>query len=166
MKLKKRIFIVLNICGVVSLFSAAIMLLLLTKRPDGFTSAKADSNQVSPYLTHKLAPEFWDKFQIGKPFNIEIRQEGVNDILSRDSFVAGGWPVLYDKVKVFAPQVKFSSDNLTVITKVEMMAVAMYFTVAAEIFINDDKLCVVKINQIKVGNVDMTNAGLAVAKKM
>lgn len=166
MKLPKKIFLIFDILFAVSLFSTAIFLLLLTRKPMDFVSYENDSNTVSPYLTHILAPQFWDNLQIGEPFSLKIEQNGLNDIISRDSFVSGGWPILYDKVKVFAPVIIFKQGSLAVIAKTELLGVAMYFTVDGQAQIDADGACRVIINQIKVGNVDMTAVGMAFARKM
>ena len=42
-----------------------------------------DSGQVSPYLTHKLAPDIYNNIQLDEPFRIIVEQSGINDIVAR-----------------------------------------------------------------------------------
>ena len=40
--------------------------------------------QVSQYLTHELGPDFLNQVQLDEPFDLVVRQDGLNDIISRE----------------------------------------------------------------------------------
>lgn len=42
-----------------------------------------NSELVSPYLTNYILPQLYNKSQYGRPFDFEISQDGINDIIAR-----------------------------------------------------------------------------------
>jgi hypothetical protein len=42
-----------------------------------------NSELVSPYLTNYILPQLYNKSQYGQPFDFEISQDGINDIIAR-----------------------------------------------------------------------------------
>jgi len=70
--------------GFVILCTVSALLLLLSRAPAMYRPAIPDHpDQVSPYLTDTLAPDFYNKLQLGRPFTLTIEQTGLNDILAR-----------------------------------------------------------------------------------
>jgi len=78
-KLKKLYY------SLAALAAALILLvLLLLHTPAGFKQPPPISDgKVSRYLTHVLAPQFYNGAQRQQPFELVITQAAVNDILAR-----------------------------------------------------------------------------------
>jgi len=76
--------------------------------------AAENPEEVSPYLTHRLAPDFYNGVQLNEPFEMVIEQDGVNDILSR-----GVWPQQFDEMTVGIPMVVFEAGTVHLMSRVD-----------------------------------------------
>lgn len=138
---------------------------MLTHGHSGYSvRAVENPNEVSPYLTHDLAPQFWDGLQKGGPFELTIDEAGLNDIISRDSAVSGGWPVSFDYVNVYTPTVKFLPGKINAVAKVTLDGIRIYLDVYLKTeMLSDDKIKV-QIESIKAGAVDITGFAVSVIR--
>lgn len=69
-------------CGVVVLIAGGV--LMCRYEPGAYQpQAPINPKEISPYLTHKLGPDFFNQVQLDEPFVLEVEQAGLNDILSR-----------------------------------------------------------------------------------
>lgn len=77
--------------GKICVLSAGFLFLLfiiwfvgLFRTPAHFRTVEIiDDNQVSQYLTNNILPEFYNKSQLGEPFEMIFSEQGINDIVSR-----------------------------------------------------------------------------------
>ena len=103
-KSRRNIYIVV-VCVVCALGLGGVWVLLgrspRTYRP----ITAANPHEVSPYLTHKLGPDFYNQVQWNEPFELVIEQDGLNDILARQT-----WPQQFGDVAVAKPAVRFGKD--------------------------------------------------------
>lgn len=151
----------------ICVISIAISLILLTRHPEGYTPAQIQqTNEVSPYLTHKLGPEFFNSVQENIAFALDIDQAGINDAVSRDSFVDGGWPISAGALTIYAPTVEFYDGQLVLFGKTEFSAVPVIVKVVADSSLQPDGLMVIHIKEVRAGALDVTNFAKAMAKRM
>ncbi|OQA03466.1 MAG: hypothetical protein BWY69_00441 [Planctomycetes bacterium ADurb.Bin401] len=83
--LKDPKFRIIFVCVIIFAFLLFVNWFMgIFKTPAHFRTVKfASEHQVSQYLTNVILPEFYNKSQLGTPFEIELGQEGVNDIVVR-----------------------------------------------------------------------------------
>ena len=82
----------------IDLSIAFIIFALLLYRPGRYNpNMTIDSDEVSPSLT-KLSSEIYNKSQLGKPFEIVITQEALNDIINE-----ADWPLESEGILLYAP---------------------------------------------------------------
>ncbi len=138
---------------------------LLSNSGEYVLPENSDSNEVSPYLTHYLAPEFWNTVQKDEPFEIVVSQDGLNDVISRDSIVDGGWPVEYNFIRVYAPQMKFETDQITILGKAVYNEMEVYLKALGSAKLTEEGLMKIGIDDIYAGKINVRNFVLATAKK-
>ena len=150
----------------VDLVVVAVVLTLLLHRPGRYAPADIDSfdhdpNQVSPYLTHELSPQFYNGAQRGEPFELVITQEGINEI------VAGwGWPRVSQGAMLYAPAVLFVPNSVVLMGTVSIKGIEFIVTIVLAPEINEDGLANLRITEVKVGAMNITPLAKLIAKKM
>ena len=150
----------------IDLVVVAVVLTLLLHRPGRYAPADIDSfdhdpNQVSPYLTHELSPQFYNGAQRGEPFELVITQEGINEI------VAGwGWPRVSQGAMLYAPAVLFVPNSVVLMGTVSIKGIEFIVTIGLAPKINEDGLADLRITEVKVGAMDITPLAKLIAKKM
>ncbi len=155
-KIVKNKFIIIPIALVVLLL--VIITTALSCKPTGLVSAEVDDpNQISPYLTHYLGPKFYDSIQLGKPFDIEISQDGLNDILIRDSLIEGGWPVTLSGIDIYAPSVQMTEQDIKIIYLITFSGINTYISLTATPKILDDGNILIKLSDITAGAVKISS---------
>lgn len=115
--------------------------------------------QVSPYLTHKLGPQFYDRVQLGRPFELVVDQNGLNDIFSRHS-----WPLKLDGLSVSMPLMVFKPDKITLMAEIEWEGFTVVISVAAAPQIDTAGLNL-NIQSVSVGALPVTPVAQAVANQ-
>lgn len=83
--LKDPKFRIIFVCVIIFVFLLFVNWFMgIFKTPAHFRTVEfIDDHQVSQYLTNVILPEFYNKSQLGTPFEIELSEEGINDILAR-----------------------------------------------------------------------------------
>ncbi len=140
----------------------AIVLLLLVYKPKGYEAVVPDtSGRVSKYLTHELGQEFYNKAQLGEPFELVVEEAGLNDII-----VTGEWVMPQTEARASLPVVRFVPGKMIVMASAWLSE--MEFVATIEITANADEAGRpgLSVHSVKVGAVPVTLAAKAVAKKM
>lgn len=138
-----------------------LVLVLFTNKPGRYKPFREKGTDlVSPYLTHQLVPEFLEKVQLEKPFEMVIGQEGVNDIVSRI-----GWFNDSSEVTVFAPSIVFGEGVFYIMATVEVAGVDTVVTIIAKPVIEDKKI-VFNLKKVKFGSMPMTGVAKRIVRKM
>lgn len=164
-KRKLKIFAAVFLAIIVLLIiTVALVTLSALSKSDYSTPQNTDTNQVSPYLTHYLAPEFWEGVQNGKEFEILVKQDGFNDIIARDSAVNGGWPTNFDPMMIYAPQVIFEPEQLVIYGKIDYMGLEVYLTALVIPKLTDDGKLMVNVKKVQAGKLNVTTFAFAAAK--
>jgi hypothetical protein len=140
----------------------AVFLLFLVYKPAGYNAVVPDdSGRVSAYLTHQLAQDFYNKAQLGEPFELVIQEAGINDVIA-----TGGWLGQAGDARVSLPVLRFMPDKVMVLTSVYLSGMEFVATVGIKAGINEQGKLSVVLDSVKVGAVPVTIAAKTIAKKM
>lgn len=94
-----------------------------------------DPKEISPYLTHKLGPDFFNQVQLDEPFNLQVEQAGLNDILSRMP-----WPQPMGEAMFSRPVVIFAEQAVYLMGTLEYKGFSSVLTIRALPLMTADKL--------------------------
>lgn len=117
-------------------------------------------DQVSPYLTHKLGPDFLNQVQLDKPFELVVEQDGLNDIIAHQP-----WIEQFDGFSFTDPVVLFDSNTIYLMGTLNYKAVSSVVTVIAFPQMNPDGNIFLNIQSIRLGVVPVTTLVSYLAKK-
>ena len=110
-RLRNGMLVVLSLV----ILGGGMVLTLTAHRPGKYKPAVPENPEVvSPYLTHELAPEFYNQVQLDRPFELAVDQAGLNDILSR-----GKWPMQFGELTLSMPTVLFGEGQITLMAEVD-----------------------------------------------
>jgi hypothetical protein len=143
---------------------AIIVFSLLMYRPGRYSPLDVTPDaqgQVSTYLTNELGSEINNKAQLGRPFDVEITQDGLNDIISH-----GNWPIERDGIMLYSPAAVLTPDAIVLMGTADMRG--MEFIITAELKPQIDTLGLLNLQvvAVKVGAMNLTAVVKVIAKKM
>lgn len=160
-KSSKKSHIVIIALGVGLGLAAAAALGLLRFTPRAYAPiAAADPDRVSPYLTHRLGPEFYNQVQLDAPFELVIEQDGLNEIIG-----AGVWPQWVGDVLVGQPVILFGDDTFYVMSRISYHAVSSVVTLVARPVLDPAGRLNLNIQSVRIGLVPITPLAARVAEK-
>lgn len=141
---------------------AAILITMLLYRPGRYDPPEpADSNEISPYLTHELLNELYNNAQDDEPFELVIEQAGINDAIAR-----ANWPYESDDVTFETPQVFFNSDVILVMGPVKLKGVGLVITARVRPRLDEQGLLHLNVETMKVGAMNLTPIAKIIGQKM
>lgn len=145
----------------VSIFVTIGFIGMCRYEPSAYLPQSPDNpRQVSPYLTHKLGPDFFNQVQLDEPFNLEIEQAGLNDILSRMP-----WPQPLGDAAFSSPLIVFNSGVIYMMGTLEYKGISSVLTIRAEPLMTDDKQVNLNIQSIHLGMLPVTRLVSKLANK-
>ncbi len=143
------------------LLASAVLLILIAYSPQTYQPAQpANPNELSPYLTHKLGPDFYNQTQLDQPFELIIEQEGINDILARYS-----WPVQIEGFTVYTPVLNLKSDGVTLMAQVNFKGLSAILSIAAKPHLDSDGKMNLNIQSVYLGALPITPLAQKLAQK-
>ena len=146
----------------VSLALALIVLILLLYKPAGYNPTNVIQNrQVSPYLTHELLPELYNGAQLQKPFELCVRQDGINDAISRSK-----WPKEASGTKFSAPAVLFAPGRIVLMGTTDIKGAKLVVTIVVKPALNEDGLLELPVTKVKIGAMNVTFPAKMMARRM
>ncbi len=161
---KKARFKKLTIWLLVDIAVAGIVFALLLHKPGRYTPVESGSynpEQVSKYLTHELSPKIYNGAQLGKPFDVVVTQDGMNEI------VAGlGWPKASEDVMLYAPAVLFVPGSVVLMGTADIKGVEFIITIELEAMMDEQRLLRLQATKVKIGAINITPLAKMLAKKM
>lgn len=166
MKISKKARRIKLVCWLlVDLIVAVVVVVLLVHKPGRYKPADFDDgreqSQVSPYLTHELMPKIHNDAQYGKPFDVVISQDGINEV------VAGlGWPKASDGILLYAPAAIFVPGSIVLMGTANIKGVEFIITIELQPKIDEQGLLNLPVAKIKVGAMNITPLAKITAKKM
>ncbi len=150
----------------IDLIVTAVIFGLLIYRPgrykplDSF-SQDYEPGQVSPYLTHQLAPQVYNGAQRGEPFEVIVTQDGINDIISRMN-----WPIQSEGILLYSPAALFVPGTVVLMGTADVKGVEFVITIELEPKIDENGLMNLHVSKVKVGVMNVTFPAKMAAKKM
>ena len=150
---------------VIDLIVAAVIFALLLYKPRWyqpavFNEGSYERGTVSPYLTHELLPKIHHDAQLGKPFDLVVTQEGINEIVAWS-----GWPKESEGVIFTSPAVVFVPENIVLMGTAVVKGVDFIVTIVVEPKIDEQKLLNLNVVKVKIGAVNITPLATMLAKK-
>lgn len=113
--------------------------------------AAANSDQISPYLTHQLAPDFFNQVQLDKPFELVVKQDGLNEIISQLD-----WPAELGEITFDRPMVIFSNQAVYLMGTANYKGLSSVATIQAQPALNPDGRLQLNIQSIRLGLLPVT----------
>lgn len=123
-------------------------------------TAPSNPQQISPYLTHKLGPDFFNQVQLDKPFILEIEQDGLNDILSREP-----WPQPLGDAMFGDPVIIFNEGSISLMGTLEYKGVSSVLTMQSEPFQTPQGQISLNIRSIHLGILPIKTLVAKLAQK-
>lgn len=145
---------------VIDLSVAFIIFTLLLYKPGRYRPENIETDEVSPFLL-KLSSEINNKSQLGKPFEIVITQEALNDIIIR-----ADWPKESEGVLLYAPAALINPDVVVLMGTADFQGIEFILTIELQARLNEQDLMSISVPKIKIGAVNITPLAKITAKKM
>ncbi len=120
-----------------------------------------ESEQVSKYWTHQLLPEIHNNSQLGRPFDVILTQEGINDIISR-----ANWPIQSEGIMFYSPAALFVPGTVLLMGTADVRGVEFIITIELVPMIDEDGFMNLQVAKMKIGAMNITPIAKAIAKKM
>lgn len=147
--------------AVVCLLVPAVGWVLLRVSPKAYQPlTAANPEEVSPYLTHQLGPDFFNQVQFNEPFDLVIDQTGLNDILSR-----GVWPQQVGGVFVGTPAAMFEAGTLHLMSRIGYYGLSSVVTVTARPVMDERGRLNLNIQAVRLGLIPVTSLAARIAQK-
>jgi hypothetical protein len=124
------------------------------------TQPPANPEQVSPYLTHKLGPDFVNQVQLDKPFELLVEQDGLNEIIR-----SLPWIEQFDGFSFTNPIVLFDRDTIYLMGTLEYKGISSVLTVIAFPQMDSRGAVALNIQSIRLGVIPVTKLVSILAKK-
>jgi len=118
-------------------------------------------NQISPYLTNELLPQFYNNIQLGEPFDLVVSGQGINDIIARFK-----WPIESGGTMFLTPTVFFVPDRIVVMGPVVVKGVELIVTIECRPVIDKNGLLNLQMAKVKVGAMNVTLPAKMIAKRI
>lgn len=149
------------ILTVVAAGAAVGVFILFRHTPAAYQPKEPDNpSQVSPYLTHQLGPDFFNQVQLDKPFELNVEQAGLNDILSRFD-----WPQPLGDMSFSDPMVVFAEQSVYVMGTLEYGDISSVVTIVASPIMKPDGRMDLNIQSIRMGMMPVTTWVRGLAQK-
>lgn len=145
----------------IDLTVAIIIFALLLYKPGRYNPVDFDSDQVSPYLTHELLPKINNDSQLGKPFDVVITQDGINEMVAEL-----GWPMVSEGIMLYAPAVLFEPGSVVLMGTANLKNLEFVVTIVLELKIDEQGLLNLQVAKVKVGALNLTPLAKMMAEKM
>jgi len=149
------------VLGGILLLAAGILIIPIPYNPRSYTPIVPENpKEVSPYLTHKLGPDFYNNVQLDAPFELIVDQEGINDILSHYS-----WPLALDGISIYTPVVKFGPDQSVIMAQVDFKGLSTILSVVGKPALDPEGKLNIHIQSVYLGALPITPLAQHLAKK-
>ena len=134
-----------------------LLFLMFAHRPVYYSPLDTkNSEEVNPYFTHYLAPEFYNNIQLDEPFELVVPQKELNEMITDGATLNFQWPVKLNGASFDAPAVMFLQDKIVLMGKVVFAKMSFVVTVIAEPVMDERGFIVLNVRQVRVGTVNVT----------
>lgn len=140
---------------------------LLTHVPGEYQPLRPPpTDEVSPYLTHYLAPNFHNNIQLDEPFDVIVVQKGLNEIIVDENSLGWAWPYSLNGVVISAPSVVFQQDTIMLMGTVDYVGFPVVITVIGMPALDENGLLSLNIRKVKAGAVNITPLAGFIARQV
>lgn len=147
--------------GAIVLVTATILILLIAYNPQSYKPViPANPKEVSPYLTHKLGPDFYNNVQLDEPFELLVDQAGLNDIFSH-----ADWPLAVDGFSIYTPMVQFSPERSMLMAQVDYKGFSTILSIIGKPALDADGKLNLHIQSVYLGALPVTPLAQRLARK-
>ena len=145
-----------------------VILALSTHRPAIYRPLAAPvlPGPVSTYVTHDIAPEFYNNFQLGEPFEMIIDQNHFNEVIADGSLLGCEWPSDLGGVKFYAPAAVFATDTIILMGTIDYAGFPVVITIIMAPAINADGNLALNLKKIKAGMFSITTLARMIGTKV
>jgi len=148
--------------GFILASAAAVILYLLGSMPTVYQPTQPPAQgQVSPYLTHKLGPDFFNRVQLDKPFELVIEQQGLNEIFASQC----PEPQTYGGFSFSAAVAAFTTDAVVLMTTVGFKDASSVLSITAQPTMDGAGKLNLNITSVKLGAIPVTGLAKNLAQK-
>ena len=155
----------------VDLAVASIILTLLLYKPSRYSPPESDvhpevlrdaqkQGRVHPYLTY-LSSELYNGAQRGKPFDLVVLQEKINETIGWSQWPKGSEGVMFSK-----PVVLFMSGSVVLMGTADIKGAQFVVTIELQPRLDQHGLLHLQVAKVKIGAMNITPLAKLVAKKM
>ncbi|MBE0534470.1 MAG: hypothetical protein IH624_02290 [Phycisphaerae bacterium] len=136
---------------------AVIVVYLFTQVPRHYHPlAPVAKEEVNPYLTHYLAPNFHNNIQLDQPFEVIVLQRELNEIIVDERSLGWSWPVYLDGVNVSAPSVVFVPKTIYLMATVDYAGFPVVVTFVVSPKLGPNGLLSLNLQKVKAGAIGIT----------
>ncbi len=144
---------------------AAIILVLLFHKPALYnpsmpSNSSTDNEAVHPYLSHELAPKFYNEAQDQEPFEMEILDEAFNEAIALMT-----WPQEHEGATFSAPEVLFVSGRVILMGTATIEGVDLVVTIELKPRWDQERYFGIDVETVKVGAMNLTPLAKMIAKR-
>jgi len=158
---------VLCIAVIVLAVACVLGVYLLTHVPGEYQPLDPPpTDEVSPYLTHYLAPNFHNNIQLDKPFDVVVIQKGLNEVIVDENSLGWAWPYSLNGVVISAPSVVFQQDTIMLMGTVDYAGFPIVITVIAAPKLDENGLLTLGIQKVNAGAVNITLLARFIARQV
>jgi hypothetical protein len=152
---------VLLVDGAAAVVIILVGVILFTHKPADYNPDSVSGKQISPYLTNRLMPQFYNGLQRGEPFELAIEQKGLNEAIT-----VLGWPQIYNGLIVSTPVAVFGPQLLRLMAQVNYDGIDSVITVEITPQFDSNGLLNLEVVKVKMGALSITFIAKKLAKKM
>ncbi len=145
-----------------------VILALSTHRPAVYRPVAAPDvpGPVSTYVTHDIAPAFYNNFQLGEPFEMTIDQNRFNEVIADGSLFGCEWPSDLGGVKFYAPAAVFATDTIMLMGTIDYAGFPVVITIIMAPAIDADGNLTLNLKKIKAGMFSITMLARMIGTKV
>jgi len=150
---------------IIDITVAVILIVLLFHTPSGYNpispSGDGDGDEaVHPYLSHELAPQFYNEAQDQEPFEIVVLDASLNEAIGQMS-----WPQEHDGATFSAPEILFVPGRVILMGTATVQDVDLVITVHLEPRWDDERYLGIDVQKFKVGAMNLTPVAKILGKR-
>jgi hypothetical protein len=147
--------------GGLLLLAVVLLVTLAAYNPRSYAPLIPENpQQVSPYLTHTLGPDFYNNVQMDEPFELIVEQAGLNDIFSRYP-----WPFVDDGISVYTPMISISPQQTVLMAQVDFKGLSTILSVYGSPCLDSEGMMNLNIQSVYLGALPITPLARSLAKQ-
>ena len=145
-----------------------VILALSTHRPAIYRPVVAPvlPGHINTYITHDIAPAFYNNFQLGEPFEMIIDQNRFNEVIADGSLLDCEWPSDLGGVKFYAPAAVFADDTIILMGTIDYAGFPVVITIIMTPAIDADGNLALNLRKIKAGMFSITTLARTIGTKV